>query len=114
MGVLAALQLAATSRPGLLILRSLQASAQKLCARLGHGHGRGMSHRGKGVRRLLCIRQKPRMCPAYGAGGGVALLDESIEQPALVVTQLHDIFLGHGFLLSGGKFTQENRQKESL
>jgi hypothetical protein len=39
------------------------------------------------------------MCPAHGAGGGIALLDEAIEQLTLVVTQLHDIFLGHGSLL---------------
>jgi hypothetical protein len=40
------------------------------------------------------------MRPAHGAGGGVALLEEGIEQPAAVVTQLHDRLLGHGSLLS--------------
>jgi hypothetical protein len=38
--------------------------------------------------------------PAYGTGGGMALLDEGIEQPPLVLTQRHGIWLGPGSLLS--------------
>jgi hypothetical protein len=114
MSFLATIQLAATSRTGLIILRGLQAGGQELFARLGDGHRRGMSHRGIGLRRLRFIRQEQRICPAYDAGGGVVLLDEGTEQPVLVVTRVHDILLGHGSVLSGGEFTQETRQKESL
>jgi hypothetical protein len=59
-----------------------------------------MQQRGDGWHRLLLIGQEQRLRPAHGAGGGIALLDKGIEQPASVVTPLHDICLGHGSLLS--------------
>jgi hypothetical protein len=67
-----------------------------------------MQHRGNCRRRLLFMGQEQRMRPANRAGWRVALLNEGIEQAALVLTQLHDRFLGHGFLLSGGEYTQES------
>jgi hypothetical protein len=41
-----------------------------------------MQHRGDGLHRLLLIGQEQRMRPAHRAGGGVALLNVGIEQPA--------------------------------
>jgi hypothetical protein len=41
-----------------------------------------MQHRGNGLDRLLLIGQEQRVRPAHRAGGGVALLDEGIKQPA--------------------------------
>jgi len=52
--------------------------------------------------------QEPRVPPANRAGGGVALLHKDLEQPALVLTQVHGILLGHGSLLSGGEYAQEH------
>ena len=73
------------------------AGRQKPLAHLGNRHRRGMQRRGDRLCRLLFISQEQRVCPANRAGWCVALLNEGIEQTALVVTQLLHIFLGHGF-----------------
>src|SRR5919108_3794464 len=70
-----------------------------------------MQHRGNDLDRLLLIGQEQRMCPAHSAGRGVALLDERIEQPAEVVTQLYGVFLGHGSLLSEGSIPKNTDKR---
>src|ERR671932_36042 len=70
-----------------------------------------MPHRGNGLDRLLRVGQEERMRPTHRTGGSVALLDERIEQPTEVVTQLHDVFLGHGSLLSGGSIPKSTDKR---
>jgi hypothetical protein len=59
-----------------------------------------MQHCSNNLHRLLLIGQEQCMRPAHRAGWRVALLDERLEQPALVLPQLDDIVLGHDSLLS--------------
>jgi hypothetical protein len=60
-----------------------------------------------------CSSAKSSVC-ARRTGWGLALLDEGVEQLALVIAQRHNIFLWHGSVLSEGEFTPENRSNASL
>jgi hypothetical protein len=66
-----------------------------------------MQQRGNHWRRLLLISREQRMCPANPAGWSIALLDEGIKQPAFILAQLHNIFLGHGTLFWEGVYPRQ-------
>jgi hypothetical protein len=101
-GLVAPIPFAAGAGPRPLIPRGLQAGRQPPLARLGDRHRRGLQHRGNRRRRPLYIGQKQRGRPTNWAGGGVTRRGEGIEQPTLMLIQLHRLVLGHRFLLARG------------
>jgi hypothetical protein len=115
MGFVAPSPCAAASRTGPVIPCGLPPCGAQTCTRERHRHSREMPHRGDRLCRLLCLGQHQRVRPAPRAGWGMALRDEGLQPPTLLVTQWHDILLGPGGLLSQGSVPKTtDKQKESL